>query len=66
MTFAKILKERRAQSSIEYLVLFAAIAAVTLLCVSSALPVFKTKFGQDSDGKVVHGSFFDRVMEGME
>ena len=62
MTFKKSLKTRKAQSSVEYVVLFAIIASLTLLGITTFLPRLRKALGETEEGKVVEGSFFDKAM----
>jgi len=66
MTLKKGLKIRKAQSSVEYLVLFAIIATLTLLSVTRLLPALRETLGQNEKGEVVSGGFFDKALKAMK
>lgn len=65
MTFKKILKIKKAQSSIEYILLFAIIAGCTIISVTTLLPGLRRALGQDRAGNVVRGSFFEKATQSM-
>ncbi len=65
MTFKKGLKSRRAQSSVEYVVLFAILAIITILSITSFLPRLRKTLGENEEGKIEEGSLFDRAINAM-
>ena len=59
------LKTQKAQSSVEYLMLFAIIAVLTLLSLSQLFPSLRETMEETSDGNIVPGGFFDKAMQAM-
>ena len=53
MTLKKSLKDKKAQGTLEYLVLFTIIALLTLLCITEVFPRLKTA-GEDYFTKAVN------------
>jgi len=55
----------KAQSTVEYLILFCIISCLTLVSISAALNGVRRALGEDSSGAIVGGGFLDDAVQGL-
>jgi competence protein ComGC len=56
---------KKAQTTVEYLVLFAIIAMLTLLGITTFFPRFRSVLGETNTGTVVANGFFNRSLQAL-